>query len=135
MPAKPPPTDFLGAGWAFPIGPQGGRLAMLADDDLIRQSILLILQTSKGERVMEPQFGCDLKQMVFEANNDQAVHLAEYAVRDALRRWEPRIRVADVTAKADPTTPGRLLIGVDYVIRSLNSPRNLVFPFYLGTPQ
>lgn len=131
--SKQPAPDFLGAGWAFPIAVQGARFAMRSDDDLIQQSILLILQTSKGERVMEPEFGCDLQQMVFEANNDQAIHLAEYAVRDALQRWEPRIRVVAVTASTNASDPNQLLIRVDYIVRSLNSRRNLVYPFYLGT--
>ncbi len=127
-----PQADFLGAGWAFPIGVQGGRFVMAADAVLIRQSILQILQTAKGERVMEPEFGCDLKRLVFEANNGGTVGLAGHAVRTALAAWEPRIRVLDVTAQADPERRDRLLIGVDYVILSLNSRQNLVYPFYLG---
>lgn len=125
-------SDFLGAGWAFPIGVAGGRFVMTSDEALIRQSILQILQTAKGERVMEPEFGCDLKRMVFEANNDAAINLATHAVRTALKSWEPRIRVLDVAAKADPARRAWLLIDLDYVILSLNSRQNLVYPFYLG---
>ncbi len=125
-------ADFLGCGWAFPIAFTGGRLASRADEDQIRQSILLILQTPKGARVMEPEFGSDLQTMVFEAGNEGAVHVAAYAVRTALETWEARIKVLDVAARIDPEQPERLLIDVSYLIRSFNSRHNLVFPFYLG---
>jgi uncharacterized protein len=130
--SKAPTADFLGLGWAFPIAVAGGRFAVKRDDELIRQSILLILQTSKGERVMEPNFGCDLKQMVFSPNNDSAFHLAAYAVREALQQWEPRIRVLDVSAQSGSANPNWLNISIDYLIRSFNSRHNLVYPFYLG---
>lgn len=129
---KSPPPDFLGSGWAFPVDVVGGKLAMKSDAALIQQSIGLILSTSRGERVMEPQFGCDLKQMVFEANNEQAVHLADHAVRSALKTWEPRIKVSNVSASVDSSDPNTLLISIDYVIRAFNSRHNLVYPFYLG---
>ncbi|RYF88909.1 MAG: baseplate assembly protein [Caulobacteraceae bacterium] len=129
---KSPPPDFLGAGWAFPIDAVGGKVAMKSDAALISQSIGLILSTSRGERVMEPTFGCDLKQMVFEANNAQSIHLADHAVRSALQQWEPRIKVSNVAASVDPDNRDVLLISIDYVIRAFNSRHNLVYPFYLG---
>jgi len=129
---KSAPPDFLGTGWAFPVDAFGGKVAMKSDAALISQSIGLILSTSRGERVMEPTFGCDLKQMVFEANNAQSIHLADHAVRSALQTWEPRIKVSNVTASVDPNNREVLLISVDYVIRAFNSRHNLVYPFYLG---
>ena len=128
---KSPPPDFLGTGWAFPLAPKGGKLARLSDADLIHQSIALILSTSPGERVMEPTFGCELKHQTFDANNDQAVHLANHSVRSALLEWEPRIEVSDVTSRVDPANANVLLVKVDYVIRAFNSRHNLVYPFYL----
>lgn len=129
---KSAPPDFLGTGWAFPVKPFGGKIAMKSDADLIQQSIGLILSTSRGERVMEPEFGCDLKQMVFEANNEQSIHLAAHAVQAALQKWEPRIKVLGVSAAPAPGDPATLLISIDYVIRAFNSRHNLVYPFYLG---
>lgn len=125
-------SDFLGTGWRFPVGLQGGRVAVCADETLIAQSIRLILGTSKGERVMEPEFGCDLRQLVFSANNNANAHLAEHAVQSALERWEPRIRLLGVSAAADPSRMNVLLISIDYLIRSYNSRHNLVYPYYLG---
>lgn len=128
---KSPPPDFLGTGWAFPLGAVGGRVGMRADAALVEQSIGLILSTAKGERVMEPDFGSDLPKLVF-TEGEQAVPLAEHAVRAALERWEPRIKVLAVTASVSPTAPATLLIGIAYLLRAFNSRHNLVYPFYLG---
>jgi len=125
-------ADFLGTGWAAPIQAAGGRVALRSDADLVAQSIGLILATAKGERVMEPEFGCDLNHLVFSPDNNAIIHLAEYAVKDALGTWEPRIDVTGVTATIDSTMPSRLLISIDYVLRSYNSQHNLVYPFNIG---
>jgi phage baseplate assembly protein W len=131
VPIRDQNSDFLGTGWAFPITPAGGRLATLSDEALIKQSILLILQTAKGERVMEPEFGCDLQQLVFAADNQGQLHLAQNAVQTALQTWEPRIKVLAVTVTPAQSNPACLLIGVDYMVRAFNSRANLVYPFYL----
>lgn len=128
---KSPPPDFLGSGWAFPVQSVGGRVAMRTDAALIAQAIGLILSTARGERVMEPAFGSDLPRLVFEAD-EQATPLIEHAVRAALERWEPRIRVESVTVTNATAGPAALLIAIGYVIRAFNSRHNLVYPFYLG---
>lgn len=123
--------DFLGRGWAFPVRVQGGRVLFAADDEDIRQAILLILQTAPGERVMLPTFGCRINELVFAAGNASSLSLAQLYVREALEQWEPRITVAAVAASIDTTQPNCMLISVDYVVRDRNRPDNLVYPFYL----
>lgn len=124
--------DFLGRGWGFPIVPSGGGLALASDEQKIRQSILLILGTPKGERVMEPEFGSELHELAFAVNGEAIAGLADRYVRSALAAWEPRIDVDAVTVRQDPANPQKLLVGVDYVIRSKNSQQNVVYPFYLN---
>jgi uncharacterized protein len=123
--------DFLGRGWAFPVRVQGGRVLFAADDQDIRQAILLILQTAPGERVMLPTFGCRINELVFAAGNASSLSLAQLYVREALEQWEPRIQVAAVAASIDTKQPNCMLISVDYVVRDRNRPDNLVYPFYL----
>ena len=91
---------------------------------------MTILSTAKGERVMRPEFGCDLHGYVFAAIDTTTITLIKSAVREALVRWEPRIDVNDVSVKMDPDQ-GRLVIGVSYTIRATNFSANLVYPFYL----
>ncbi|HEX3047502.1 MAG TPA: GPW/gp25 family protein, partial [Bacillota bacterium] len=58
-------ADFLGKGWRFPIALEAGRFATAEGAESIRESIMIILGTSKGERVMRPTFGCNIKELVF----------------------------------------------------------------------
>ncbi|RKG79688.1 baseplate assembly protein [Corallococcus exercitus] len=124
--------DFLGSGWAFPVELQGGKVRMVAAEVDVRQAIELILGTSPGERVMEPDFGSALQELVFSAQNTSNQQLAAFYVRQALERWEPRIRVEDVRASVSPDKPEVLLISIDYVIRTRNQRQNLVYPFYVN---
>jgi len=125
--------DFLGIGWNFPIGLDGGGQIGLTPDgeEAVRQSIWMILGTSPGERVMRPDFGCGIHDRVFDVNNAGTAGAVAAAVREALALWEPRIDVLDVYAAPDPSRPDRLLIEINYQLRSTNSRFNLVYPFYL----
>jgi phage baseplate assembly protein W len=123
--------SFLGAGWAFPLKvTPGGGIARSKDEQKIKESILLILSTARGERQMRPAFGADLFRLLFEPNNTVTANLASHYVEEALTLGEPRIEVDQVDVKNDLEN-GRLLIEVSYHIRATNSPQNLVYPFYL----
>jgi uncharacterized protein len=103
---------------------------MSADEENIRQSIFLILSTAPGERVMRPNFGCGIHNMVFSLNNATTAGMLAFDVRQALTRWERRIEILDVTATADPAG-ARMLIHIEYRVEATNSRFNLVYPFYL----
>jgi uncharacterized protein len=124
-------ADFLGRGWAFPLSPaRDGDVEMVSDEEDIRQSIVLILETEPGERVMRPDFGCGLRSLVFEPINASTLALAGYKVEQALVKWEPRINVIDVSVTPDGKA-GNLIIQVSYQVRTTNTFYNLVYPFYL----
>jgi phage baseplate assembly protein W len=128
-------AEFLGQGWAFPVGvdEQGGVVAT-GYEDAVRQSIWLILSTAPGERVMRPDFGAGLLDLIFAPNSPATQGLVSSAVKAALLEWEPRIDVLEVAATPDPAAPNRLLVQVDYAVRATNSRFNLVYPFYLDRP-
>jgi uncharacterized protein len=125
--------DFLGVGWNFPVTTEpGGQIALTSNaEDNIRQSIWLILSTTPGERVMRPDFGCGLTDLVFGVNNAGTASAVASAVRESLATWEPRIDILDVYAAPDPQRPNVLLVEINYAIRANNSRFNLVYPFYL----
>lgn len=137
-PAQSSAAAFLGRGWAFPvqIGP-AGEPGLVSDEEDIRQSILIILATNPGERVMRPEFGAGLNSFVFEPVNIGTMTRVQNRVRDALVDWEARIDVLDVRVAADGTERNRLNIDLDYRVRATNALHNLVYPFYLeeGSPQ
>ena len=125
--------DFLGQGFTFPLRPNtAGRLTYRRDEEKVRQSIWLILSTAPGERVMRPNFGCGLQDLVFEANTSALRGRVQQKVRDALLRFEPRINVLGVQVESDPTARNRLEIRIDYRILELNAYQNLVYPFFLN---
>lgn len=124
--------DIIGSGWAFPpqIDPQGG-LALTDDRSELQQSILVILSTSPGQRVMRPTFGCRLQDLVFSPNNTHTMAQIKRYVEEALGMWEPRINVIRVDAQPDAQDASRLLIDIEYEVKSTRDRRSLVYPFYL----
>jgi phage baseplate assembly protein W len=124
--------EFLGRGWAMPVelDPRTGMVASVAYEEDIRQSILIILETAPGERVMRPNFGCGIHELVFTAVDSTTIQLIRSSVEEALRRFEARIDVLGVTVDEDATSEGRLLVEIEYRVRKTNQTGNLVFPFY-----
>ncbi len=132
MPVPQHSIDFIGAGWSYPLGTDAtGGVALVTRDREIEQAIGLILGTAVGERPMRPEFGCRIHDHVFNTASSATAGQIAYDVRQALERWEPRIDVLDVGISFDAMTAGVLYIDINYSIRSLNDPRNLVFPFYV----
>lgn len=124
--------DFLGRGWSMPVqlDPRTGLVASVAFEDDIRQSIFIILETAPGERVMRPNFGCGIHELVFAAVDSTVQQRIRSLVEEALRRCEARIEVLGVTIDEEAGTRGTLLIEVEYRVRKTNQVGNLVFPFY-----
>jgi uncharacterized protein len=131
MAGQPQGNAFLGVGWAFPpAASNSGDMATAAYETDIQQSIRIILGTAPGERVMRPDFGAGLKNLIFEPMNTTTAALAQYNVQKALIQWEPRIDQITVTVTPQPAN-GSLLIDIRYRVRLTNVFYNLVYPFYL----
>ena len=122
---------FLGRGWAFPTTIDAHHAITVAEyEALVRQSILIILQTNHHERVMRPDFGANLRALVFHPLNTTTMSLARHQVEQALVLWEPRIDHVSVKVTA-LQLQARMDIEVEYRVRSTNTFYNLVYPFYL----
>jgi phage baseplate assembly protein W len=124
--------DWLGRGWAWPvrIDPTTGGIAYAEYEDDIREAIRIIIATSAGERVMRPDFGCKIHNLVFEVIDVATLTRVETAVRDALTRYEARIEVLGVRADPRDAATGVLRIELEYRVRKTNQTGNLVYPFY-----
>jgi uncharacterized protein len=122
--------QFFGRGLAFPLQPGTSGLAESTGAAKVEESILLILGTEYGERVMRPRFGCKLGSLIFSPNNASTANLAKFYVTDALAQWESRIDVIDVDV-ANDNIGGALLINITYRLRATQDIRNLIYPFYL----
>jgi phage baseplate assembly protein W len=133
---------WMGRGWAHPvqIDPHTGGVAYAEYEADIRQAIIIILGTSQGERVMRPDFGCGIHDLVFETVDVALLTRVEAAVRDALSKYEARIEVLNVRTDPLLAADGELLIELEYRVRMTNQIGNLVYPFYFreggaGTPE
>jgi phage baseplate assembly protein W len=124
---------FLGKGWAFPVTVDAttGKIAMAVYEQDIKEAIRIILSTSKGERVMRPDFGSGLHDLVFASVSTAMIGLLESNVREALTTWEPRIELLRVEVAADEAYIGKLKVNIDYRVRETNREDNLVYPFYV----
>ena len=131
-------TSFLGQGWSFPPHFDAGNkaLALVRDEEDIRQSLYILLHTEPGERIMNPDYGCPLRQFVFEDMTLSVLTRLQNVVKRAITRWEPRVTNVVVTPGTQRAADGVLLLEIAYTVSALNSQNNLVFPFYLrGTTQ
>ena len=125
-------NPIVGRGWRFPPElDERGTVALVANENEIEQSIRIILGTAPGQRVMRPEFGCRIHELVFAPSNASTFGQADRFVRDALARWEPRINVQKVEVAPEQEDPSRLVISIEYSISELHNMRALVYPFYL----
>lgn len=126
------PAEFLGIGWRFPVDvTAAGQIERARHEDSIRDAIWLILGTARGERVMRPDFGCGIHDLVFAVHGAGTAGRVASEVRQALILWEPRIDILDVQVDAETGEPNTLRIRVEYRVRATNNVFNLVYPFYL----
>jgi phage baseplate assembly protein W len=133
-------VEFLGRGLRFPLRPLARAphlwgLSWNEGEAQVAQSIWLILATAPGERLMRPEFGCGIHELVFEPNTPTLHGEVRSRVLQALNRFEPRIDVDTVEVGADPDGPEQLLIEIGYRIRASNAFFNLVYPFNLEEGQ
>ena len=124
--------NLLGKGWAFPVAADvRGGLLMSSYEKSVEESIRIILSTTPGERIMRPDFGCAINEMVFSPNSPRTVTQAIHYIEQAIIRWEPRVILKNVTGEIAPDNPICIHIHIDYEIRSVNTFFNMVYPFYL----
>jgi phage baseplate assembly protein W len=127
-----PDPAFIGRGLAFPMGvDHTGAIAMTSGAEDLDRSIRVVLATAPGERVMRPEFGCKIWDLLFEPINANTLGLMAQSVREAVAQWEPRVDVDEVDVTPDPRDGGLVRIAVSFTVRTTNDRRNLVFPFYV----
>jgi len=123
--------SFLGTGWAFPprfIQGKGANMVSMEED--IEQSLHILLSTTPGERVFRFDYGCNIRQWVFEEMSLSNETLIIECITQAILFYEPRIEVEKITLDTQEELEGILVINIDYRIRETNSRSNMVYPYY-----
>lgn len=124
-------ASFLGTGWSFPptFDKQSAQVVMVSGEADIRESLFILLCTALGERIMLPEYGCDIQGYVFQNVTPNWLTNLKTSIRQAIVSWEPRIDVVSIDASAT-TSDGVVKIEIAYVVRLTNARSNVVFPFY-----
>ena len=125
--------SFLGTGWSFPpvFNKSDHSVSIVSDITDIEESIRIILSTTPGERIMQPEFGCDLKRLVFEKIDSTLIASLDHLIYHALLNFEPRITFLSTEVLEQNDGNGLLHINIHYKVIITNSRHNIVFPYYL----
>lgn len=124
---------FLGVGWKFPptFDKSTGSIMLVSEEEDIRESLFILLSTKQGERIMLPEYGCDLHKLVFESIDSSMITKAKGMVENAILYFEPRIILDKIEIRPDAVNDGHLLIDIHYTIRKTNKRSNMVYPYYI----
>lgn len=123
--------DAIGSGWPFPVEATAtGAVPLVTGGDKVDGALHFLLSTAPGERVMRPDFGCAIWELLFAPLNATTLGAMESAVRRAVARWEPRVDLEAVDVVPDPDRSA-VVVEVRYRLRASNDRRNLVHPYYL----
>jgi uncharacterized protein len=127
-------TDFLGVGWSFPpkFNRDSAQVEMRSNEEDIDESLQILLSTIPGERIMRPDYGCNLEELLFNPINLSLTTYISDLIRTAILYHEPRIDVEKIDFSESDPLEGEVRIQIDYKVRATNSRKNLVFPFYKG---
>lgn len=126
-------NSFLGRGWSFPpVFTRGDHgVQMVDEEEDIKQSLIILLSTIKGERVMQPDYGANMEDLLFEPLSVSFAQRMSGQIERAILFFEPRIKTDDITYNQDNEN-GLVEIRIDYTIIATNNRRNIVYPYYLN---
>ncbi|SEP23083.1 hypothetical protein SAMN05444671_4661 [Flavobacterium sp. CF108] len=124
--------DFLGTGWSFPPEFKGStkEVTMLKDESDIKSSLEILLSTKIGERIMQPKYGCNMDELLFNPLNRTLKTFVSELIKTAILYHEPRIDVEKIDITKGDDLSGELLVLIDFKVRATNSRINMVYPFY-----
>jgi uncharacterized protein len=128
-------NSFLGTGWSFPptFERDTGSVALVSNEEDIKQSLNILLSTSPGERVMQPEYGCNLTDYLFESLNSSVIGYIKDRVKNAILYYEPRIiaeKIEVTSGTSFELAEGRFTISIEYTIAGTNSRFNYVYDYY-----
>ena len=129
-------NKFLGNGWQFPPefskSDTSAKMAMMSGPENISQSLKLLLTTNFAERLMRPDYGCGIAQLLFEPIDQRTITKIQNSIADAILLYEPRINLINVNIFQEQQNTGLLNISIEYIIKTTNSRFNQVFPFHIN---
>lgn len=125
-------NDFLGRGWSFPPAFDLSAQSVEMTDKVldIQKSLEVLLSTRVGERVMQPKYGCNMDELVFESLDTSTKTIIKDKIQTAILYFEPRIDVRKIEMNTDNELEGIIILEIEYLVRATNSRFNFVYPYY-----
>lgn len=124
--------NFLGKGWSFPptFNKQLKEVELTEKLVDIEKSLQILLTTSIGERIMQPRYGCNMEDLLFESLDTSTKTIIIDRIKTAILFFEPRIDAKKIELNTQNELEGEIIVEIDYLVPSTNSRYNFVFPFY-----
>jgi uncharacterized protein len=125
-------NDFLGKGWSFPpaFNAMSNEVEMTEKVEDINRSLQILLSTGIGERIMQPKYGMNMDEMLFEALSTTNITLIKDKIKTAILYFEPRIEAQKINMDTSNILEGMVIVEIEYIVRATNSRFNFVFPYY-----
>lgn len=125
-------NNFLGRGWSFPptFSMQSKEVQLTDKVEDIEKSLQILLTTSIGERLMQPRYGCNMEDLLFESLDTATKTIITDRIKTAILFFEPRIEAKKIELNTQNELEGEITVEIEYIIPSTNSRYNFVFPFY-----
>ena len=125
--------SFLGTGWSFPptFLKESANIALVSDEEDIKQSLKIYFNTKIGERIMRPEYGCVIHEHIFDRIDDSILDILSFELTQNIGQIEPRIIVEKIDSKKVDKDGGIIEINMIYRIISSNVRDNIVFPYYI----
>ncbi|MCC6371539.1 MAG: GPW/gp25 family protein [Bacteroidia bacterium] len=124
---------FLGRGWSFPPSfvKESNIVEMAEAEQDIRNSLFILLSTTVGERIMQPEYGSQIHKLVFEPIDTTFSTFMTEQIRTAVLYFEPRITLENIEYIHDNFN-SKVDLKLNYSINGTNKRNNLVYPFYIN---
>ena len=128
--------SFLGTGWGFPITFEKAtngqsKVRMVREVTDIAESLTILFTTRPGERVLRPDYGASLEDLIFEPANTSLISYIKELIKNAILYYEPRISTEKIELSSELLTEGTITIKLDFKIRATNNRFNYVYDYYL----
>jgi phage baseplate assembly protein W len=126
-------TSFLGTGWSYPpeFNNTTGEVLMTSDEEDIEASLKILLATAFGERFLQPKYGLNMHETLFEPMSTTTTTFLKERIKLAILIYEPRVNLVSLDLDTSEILEGKVTFGITYEVKSTNSRFNLVYPFYL----
>ena len=132
-----PRDTFLGTGWGFPptFEKSGNNqlcgVKMVSQLEDIQESLTILFSTRLNERVMRPQYGGSLEELLFEPINESLVTYVKDLITNSILYYEPRIDLENIEIQTANAMEGQIKVILTLTVRTTNSRFNFVYDYYL----